>query len=174
MTAVDEIVSLLQTKGNAECRDGSGSQLDHALKSAHLAQSENAPPSLVVAALLHDVGHLLADDKDTPHEQLGHSWVSQHFPPDVSEPVRLHVDAKRYLCATDGKYLERLTPASVQSLHAQGGPMTDAELDAFEEEMYYPQAVKLRKWDDQAKAQSLASPAIDAYRDTIASLLKPQ
>ena len=129
-------------------------------------------PILVVAALLHDVGHLLSDGNDHEHADVGHEWVAQNFPPEVSEPVRLHVDAKRYLCATDGKYLDQLTPSSVQSLHAQGGPMNDSELDAFEEEIHYPNAVKLRKWDDQAKKENLAVPSLDTYRETIAKLLK--
>ena len=146
--------------------------MEHALQAAHLAQSEKAPPAMIVAALLHDIGHLLGDGPDAPHEHLGHDWISQHFPAEVSEPVRLHVEAKRYLCATDCSYLQQLSPTSINSLHVQAGPMTDAELDAFEEEPYYPQAVKLRHWDDQAKVEKLPVPALDTYRETIASLLK--
>ncbi len=173
MANIDDVLSLLQTKGNAECAGTKISQLQHALQAAHLAQTENAPPNLVVAALLHDVGHLLGNNGPDPaHAEVGHAWLAQHFPPEVSEPVRLHTDAKRYLCATDSKYIEKLTPTSVQSLHAQGGPMNDAELDAFEEEVHYPDAVKLRHWDDQAKTENLAVPALDSYRETIAKLLK--
>jgi predicted HD phosphohydrolase len=173
MADLDDVISLLQSKGTAPTADGKGSQLDHALTVAHLAQKEQAPANLVVAALLHDVGHMLAGNAPDPaHAQSGHAWVAQHFPPEVSDPVRLHVEAKRYLSATDGTYLERLSPTSVQSLHAQGGPMTEAELDAFEEELHYPDAVKLRHWDDRAKVENLAVPALDAYRETIAKLLK--
>jgi predicted HD phosphohydrolase len=172
MAAIDDVISLLETKGTAQTADGKESQLDHALQVANLAQAEKAPPSLVVAALLHDVGHMLAAGPNPAHADTGHVWVAQHFPPEVSEPVRLHVEAKRYLSATDGTYLERLSPTSVQSLHAQGGPMTDAELDAFEEELHYSQAVKLRHWDDQAKTEKLAVPALDTYRETMAKLLK--
>jgi gamma-butyrobetaine dioxygenase len=103
---------------------------------------------------------------------LGHAWLSKHFPPEVSEPVRLHVAAKRYLCASNGRYIELLSPASLQSLHVQGGPMTDAELDAFEEELFYPQAVKLRHWDDQAKTEHLAVPGLETYREAIIALMK--
>lgn len=175
MAAIDDVISLLQTKGAVPTADGNGTQLDHALKVAHLAQAEQAPANLVVAALLHDVGHMLANNGPDPaHANTGHAWVAQHFPPEVSEPVRLHVEAKRYLSATDGTYLERLSPSSLQSLHAQGGPMTEAELDAFEEELHYPDAVKLRHWDDQAKTENLAAPALDEYRETIAKVLKPQ
>lgn len=172
MAAIDDVMSLLQSKGSIECADGKATQLDHALQVAHLAQAEKAPPNLVVAALLHDVGHMLASGPDPAHAKVGHEWVAQHFPPEVSEPVRLHVEAKRYLSATDNNYLERLAPTSVKSLHVQGGPMTEAELDAFEEEVHYPDAVKLRHWDDQAKTETLAAPPLDAYRETIASLLK--
>ena len=172
MAAIDDVMSLLQSKGTIGTADGKASQLDHALQVAHRAQTEKAPPNLVVAALLHDVGHMLASGPDPAHAQLGHDWVAQHFPPEVSEPVRLHVEAKRYLSATDGTYLERLAPTSLQSLHVQGGPMTEAELDAFEEEVHYPDAVKLRHWDDQAKTETLAVPALDTYRETIAGLLK--
>jgi predicted HD phosphohydrolase len=171
MASIDDIMSLLQTKGSSECGGANISQLDHALQAAHLAQSENAPPSLVVAALLHDVGHLLGNGPD-PHEEIGHAWVSQRFPAEVSEPVRLHVAAKRYLCATDNTYLERLSPTSLESLRTQGGPMTDAELDAFEEQAHYSNAVKLRKWDDQAKTEKAAVPGLDTYRDAIAKVLK--
>jgi len=172
MAAIDDIMSLFQTKGNTEYGGEKISQLEHALQAAHLAQADNAPPALVVAALLHDIGHLLGDGPNAPHEQLGHDWISQHFSAEVCEPVRLHVEAKRYLCATNGSYLEQLSPTSVKSLHIQGGPMTDAELDAFEEELYYPQAVKLRQWDDQAKVEKLAVPPLDTYREAITSLLK--
>jgi predicted HD phosphohydrolase len=82
------------------------------------------------------------------------------------------VQAKRYLSATDGTYLERLSPTSLESLHKQGGPMTDAELDAFEEEVHYPAAVKLRHWDDQAKIEKRPAPPLDAYRDTVAKVMR--
>jgi gamma-butyrobetaine dioxygenase len=131
MSAIDDIMSLFQIKGSAPNGGEKVSQLEHALQCAHLAQSANAPPSMVAAALLHDIGHLLDDAPNAPHEHLGYSWVAEHFPETVSEPVRLHVAAKRYLCATDGGYHDQLSPASVQSLHIQGGPMTDTELDAF-------------------------------------------
>jgi gamma-butyrobetaine dioxygenase len=172
MAAIDDILSLFQTKGSTEYGGEKISQLEHALQSAHLAQLEKAPPNLVVAALLHDIGHLMDEAPNAPHEDLGHSWISQHFPAEVSEPVRLHVAAKRYLCATDSKYFGQLSAASVDSLKVQGGPMTDTELDAFEEEQFYSQAVQLRHWDDQAKVEKLAVPALDTYGDLIASVAK--
>jgi [1-hydroxy-2-(trimethylamino)ethyl]phosphonate dioxygenase len=97
---------------------------EHGLQAAWFAQQERAPDSLVVAALLHDIGHLIEDvpealsdwTADARHEQVGGRWLAQRFPAAVSEPVRLHVPAKRYLCATDAQYLARLSPASVHTL----------------------------------------------------------
>jgi len=172
MAIVDEIMQLFVTKGSAEYGGERVSQLEHALQSAHLAQTENAPPNMIVAALLHDIGHLLAEAPDAAHEEIGHAYVAQHFPDSVSEPVKLHVAAKRYLCATDAQYLAQLSPASLESLRVQGGPMTDTELDAFEEERFFSQAVTLRHWDDRAKTENLAVPGLDSYRSTIESLVK--
>ena len=148
MAIVDEIVQLFKAKGSDAYFGENVSQLEHALQAAHFAEAENAPSSLIVAALLHDVGHLLHDlpeniaDKgiDTKHEELGEAWLAKYFAAEVYQPVRLHVAAKRYLCATDKSYLDTLSPASVQSLHLQGGPMTEAELDDFEDNSYYNDA----------------------------------
>ncbi len=172
MAIVDEIMQLFATKGSSEYGGERVSQLQHALQSAHLAQTENAPPNMIVAALLHDIGHLLAEAPDAAHEDIGHAYVAQHFPETVSEPVKLHVAAKRYLCATDAQYLAQLSPASLASLHLQGGPMTDTELDAFEEEDFFSQAVTLRHWDDRAKTENLAVPGLASYRSTMESLVK--
>jgi phosphonate degradation associated HDIG domain protein len=167
---VDEIMQLFASKGSSEYGGERVSQLDHALQSAYLAQTENAPPNMIAAALLHDVGHLLDDAPDAAHEEIGHAYVAKHFPNSVSEPVRLHVAAKRYLCATNAQYLGQLSPASLESLRHQGGPMTDTELDAFEEETFFPQAVTLRHWDDRAKTENLPVPSLDTYRATMESL----
>jgi predicted HD phosphohydrolase len=110
----------------------------------------------VVAALVHDIGHLLQNlpediadrGSDAHHEDVGHAWLARHFGPEVTEPVRLHVEAKRYLCRVDPGYLKRLSPASVQSLALQGGPFDDAEVREFENRPHYRDAVRLRTWDD--------------------------
>jgi predicted HD phosphohydrolase len=142
------------------------------------AQQEAAPAVLVVAALLHDVGHLLdniPDDiedwtADAHHEELGSRWLAQRFRPEVSEPVRLHVAAKRYLCATDPKYFETLSTASVHTLKLQGGLMAADEIAAFEAEHYFRQAVRVRRWDDQGKVAGLATPSLADYTMLIGSL----
>jgi predicted HD phosphohydrolase len=116
---VDEVCELFATKGHAAYVGEPVSQLEHALQTAHHAEQSGADDALVVAALLHDVGHLLhklpenvADEGiDTRHEHLGQAWLKRYCGPEVTEPVRLHVPAKRYLCATDPAYLAALSPA---------------------------------------------------------------
>jgi phosphonate degradation associated HDIG domain protein len=150
-------------------------QLQHALQSAALAEAEGATDSLVVAALLHDIGHLLHGfeqdiaDKgvDGNHEAVGAQFLEQAFPASVSEPARGHVDAKRYLCAVDPDYRATLSPASVKSLELQGGVMNPAQCLEFESRPYFTQTVRLRRWDDRAKAPDAVVPGIEAYRDRI-------
>jgi predicted HD phosphohydrolase len=136
---------------------------------------EQAPDRLVVAALLHDIGHLVEDTPedtadlgiDARHEEIGESWLAQRFGPDVYEPVHLHVAAKRYLCATDPEYFSRLSPASVQSLQLQGGPMLADEIAAFQSNQYFREAVRLRLWDDEAKVPGLATAELPSYCNLI-------
>ncbi len=177
MTIVDEIVNLFATRGAAAYHGEEVSQEEHALQAADLAARQGAPDALVVAALLHDVGHLLdGQDEDLAdrgldgrHEEAGCAWLSRHFGPEVTEPIRLHVAAKRYLCAVDPKYRAGLSPASLRSLELQGGPMTPAEVAAFEDGAFFRDAVRLRHWDDAAKVPGLAVPGPSHYRDRLAS-----
>src|SRR5215472_16930409 len=109
MSPVDEIFELFSTRGSAAYFGEPVSQREHALQAAHLAETEGAVDSLVVAALLHDIGHLLHDlpediadqGADAHHEDVGHDWLARYFGPEITEPVRLHVEAKRYLCQVD-------------------------------------------------------------------------
>ena len=179
MDVVNQIAELFERQGTAAYFGEPVSQAEHALQSAHLAEREGADDALVVAALLHDVGHLLhglgedvADHGvDGRHEDVGHAWLTRWFGPAVAEPVRLHVAAKRYLCATDPDYLGRLSPASVRSLELQCGPFTPAELAAFEHNPHHTAAVRLRRWDDAAKVPGLSVPPLDSYRPRLAKLL---
>lgn len=131
--------------------------LAHALQCAGLAEDSGASRELVLAALLHDIGHLVmrkssvAPDMDDRHETIGANLLGRVFGPAVAEPVRLHVSAKRYLCAVQRHYVTTLSPASVHSLALQGGPMSEREADEFARLPFATEAIRLRTWDDQAK-----------------------
>jgi [1-hydroxy-2-(trimethylamino)ethyl]phosphonate dioxygenase len=180
MTIVDEVCTLFGSRGHEAYVGEPVSQLEHALQAAHHAEREQASDTLVVAALLHDIGHLihkLPEDAadhgiDTRHEKLGQAWLARYCGPDVTEPVRLHVAAKRYLCATDAEYLSQLSPASVQSLRLQGGPFDPAEAEEFEANPWYRDAVALRRWDDLAKIPGLSVPPLKHYRPRLAKILR--
>ena len=154
--------------------------LEHGLQAAWFATEEGAAPAQVVAALLHDIGHLVVevpDDiadwhTDAHHEDVGAAWLAQHFGPEVTEPIALHVAAKRYLCAVDDGYRNRLSPASIITLGLQGGPMDAAEVAAFEARPFHREAVRLRHWDDQGKLGGFSAPGFDTYRTLVASLMR--
>jgi len=178
MSATDEILALFQKRG-AQAYGESVSTSEHCLQAAYFAQSAAAPPALIIAALLHDVGHLIEDlpsdiadwVADARHEEVGGRWLAQRFPPEVSEPVRLHVPAKRYLLATDAGYFAKLSPASVITLKLQGGPMAAHEVAKFETERFHQEAVRVRQWDDRGKVAGLKTPGLDDYRALIEALV---
>jgi phosphonate degradation associated HDIG domain protein len=178
-TAVDAIRRLFAERGESAYGGEAVSQLEHALQAAALARSAGAGAALVAAALLHDVGHLLHDlpddapDRgvDDAHEARAARWLSLWFGPDVVEPVRLHVDAKRYLCAVEPEYLRRLSAPSVASLRLQGGPMSAEEVRAFRESPHLADAVALRRWDDEAKDPGLAVSGLESYVPTVEEAL---
>jgi phosphonate degradation associated HDIG domain protein len=179
---LDRLTDLFATRGQALYGGEAVTQLEHGLQSAALAADAGAPPAEVVAALLHDVGHLLhglGDDCadhgiDDRHEELGVRFLAKHFPPAVTEPVRLHVAAKRYLCAAEPGYFDTLSPPSVTSLSLQGGPMSDAEKAEFESHPHFAAAVALRKRDDAAKVVGLVTPPFAHFRPHLeACLVRP-
>ena len=180
MKVTDQIFRTFEERGDEAYFGEPVSQKEHALQAAYLAEQEGAPPALVVAALLHDIGHLvhgmgedIADRGiDARHEDAGEAWLARHFPIEVTEPVKLHVAAKRYLCRVDASYLAQLSPASVQSLALQGGPFDDDGARQFEAHRYYREAVWLRRWDDRAKVQGLAVPDLRHYRSALESLAR--
>lgn len=177
---IDEIFRLFAEKGDAAYYGEPVSQTEHALQAAALAVEADAAETLIAAALLHDIGHLVhgaAEDiadsgLDMQHEAAGEKWLASLFPPSVTVPIRLHVAAKRYLCAVDAAYAAQLSPASRQSLALQGGPFTPEEVRQFEANPYFEQAVRLRHWDDRAKATDCQVPGIEAYREILAKVLK--
>jgi phosphonate degradation associated HDIG domain protein len=153
----------------------------HMLQSALAAEADDAGIELLVAALLHDYGHLIHDGPedaaahglDSEHEKVGHRFLAAHFPPAVVEPVRLHVAAKRYLCAVDPGYESVLSPASLLSLELQGGSMSAAELAEFEALPYFEAACRLRRYDDLAKDRDAPEPPLERYRPLLEATLLP-
>jgi phosphonate degradation associated HDIG domain protein len=177
-----EIASLFERRGQEMYGGEPVTQTEHALQAAWQAEQSGADSPLVAAALLHDVGHLLHDlgddcaeeGVDDRHEALGAEWLTKHFAPAVVEPVRLHVAAKRYLCAVDAEYNARLSDASRLSLQLQGGPFTETQAKKFEQHPFFTAALRLRNWDEQAKIPGLSTPALAHYLDYVRRALVPQ
>jgi phosphonate degradation associated HDIG domain protein len=156
------------------------SMTEHMLQAAQAAEKGAASPTLVAAALLHDFGHLIHDlpedaaehGIDTRHEEVGAAYLARYFVLAVVEPTRMHVGAKRYLCAVDPTYLANLSPASILSLKLQGGPYTAEQAQAFEALPFAAEAARLRRYDDAAKIAGGETPKLEHYRPSLAAGLK--
>jgi [1-hydroxy-2-(trimethylamino)ethyl]phosphonate dioxygenase len=172
---ISEIAGLFERRGNEMYSGEPVTQTEHALQAAWQAEQEGATPALVTAALLHDVGHLLHDlgedcaeeGIDDRHEALGAEWLTRHFRPEVVEPVRLHVAAKRYRCSVDPAYHARLSDASRLSLKLQGGPFTESQARHFEQHPFFADAVRLRLWDEAAKIPQLETPPLEHFLEGV-------
>lgn len=154
------IVDVFERRGREMYGVEEVTQLQHAIQCARRAEQAGAANELVVAALLHDIGHILGEGSlpescamnlDDDHEAAGHAFLSRYFGPSVADPVRLHVAAKRYLCTCEPGYQQLLSPTSLKSYFDQGGPMDGAELERFRREPHFREAIELRRWDDLAK-----------------------
>lgn len=177
---VEALFAYMRERGQS-FYDESVTQLEHALQCARQAELAAAGPVQVAAALLHDLGHFLVDEHDDQadfltedllHEEVGATYLQPFFIERLTEPVRLHVPAKRYLCTTDAAYHDGLSRASKRSFQLQGGPMSAAEQAEFERNPHAQDAVRLRRWDDLAKVKGLATAGLERYREAVQSCLR--
>ncbi|MBU9662894.1 HD domain-containing protein [Burkholderia multivorans] len=173
---VEDIDRLYREHGHVAYSGEPVTQLEHALQSGLLAEEAGADEALVAAAFLHDLGHLLNRQGETPsargiddlHQYFVLPFLRPLFSDAVLEPIRLHVDAKRCLCRTDAGYLESLSPDSVRSLALQGGVFSEEEVATFMRRPYAEDALRLRRWDDTAKAEGKPTPYLDHYMEIVA------
>lgn len=178
LTSVDAVFDLLQRGGGSAYFGEPVTVLEHCLQAAWFTQKHGGDESLMAAALLHDLGHLLHTDGedaaqhgiDTRHEEMAVAALEGHLPAEVLDPIRLHVAAKRYLCFAEAAYAADLSTASLQSLVLQGGPMSAEEAEAFLALPHAREAIAVRRADDAAKELELTVPALDTYRVLIAAL----
>ena len=176
-----QIAELIELKADGQYGLANINQRQHALQAALLAEQAGLSDAMVAAALLHDIGHMVhdlgqnpADDGvDDEHERLGHEFLTSMFGPEVTEPVRLHVAAKRYLCAVEADYFAKLSRDSVLSLSLQGGPMSAEEVAEFEAVAEYADAVQLRRFDEQAKVKGLETPPAAHFLPYVERCLRP-
>ncbi|MFI6445263.1 TauD/TfdA family dioxygenase [Kitasatospora sp. NPDC050543] len=175
--ALDAIAELFEGEGASEYLGEAVTMAEHMLQAGALAEAAGAPAHLVAAALLHDVGHFggsgldLMKGRDNRHSERGAEWLAQWFGPAVTEPIRLHVAAKRYLCAVEPGYRARLSEASEYTLGVQGGPMTEQQAAAFAARPGALDAVAVRRWDEEAKYADAGTPGFGHFRPLLAALM---
>lgn len=182
MSIVERIESLYLWRGRRPYENGlheSVSVLEHGLQAAELAECDAAADTLVAAAFLHDIGQLLplppgADAIDDVHELRGVAYLAEAFGSEVLEPIRLHVQAKRYLVARGPGYEVQLSPASARDLALQGGPMTPFEVRLFEELPFAADAVQLRLYDDRARQPRRKTPSLRHFLDRLDGVMRQQ
>ncbi len=178
--SIDDIEQLMLRRGVNQYGSEAVSQLDHALQCAALAQEAGESDATVAACLLHDLGHLLAAERDDAaehdqreddlHQFLVLPFLRERFPDAVLEPIRLHVDAKRYLCFEDAGYWETLSPASRHSLDKQGGVFEEGQARRFAAQPFATEAVRLRRYDDLAKVAGVSTPSLSHFLPLLHSL----
>jgi phosphonate degradation associated HDIG domain protein len=176
---IDDIFAIYLDRGSRAYGGERVTQLEHAIQSALMAENSGADAPLIVASLLHDYGHLNHNfgeevsrrGIDNRHEILGAEKLSAFFGDSVTMPVRLHVEAKRYLCAIDPEYAGILSPASTRSLNLQGGPFNTAESEAFTRRPFATDAARLRRWDESAKKYGLQIPNLEHFRPYLEACL---
>jgi phosphonate degradation associated HDIG domain protein len=165
------IRALFDARGGCQYSGEAVSQLEHALQCAHLAEQAGSGAALITAAFLHDVGHMTSPLEGTPtlrgeddkHQYHGAVALKGAFPEAVLTPIRLHVEAKRYLCAVDAEYWANLSGDSKRSLVLQGGIHSRDEANEFIGQEHAQDAVNLRRWDDLAKVAGRQTPDLDHF-----------
>lgn len=175
---VEFLLSVMQSQDGGTTFDGLN-RLEHGLQSAANAERNGATPALITASLFHDIGSILrsdypelAGDTERGHETIGAAILGEWFGPEITEPVALHVMAKRHLMAREAGYADKLSPASVASLENQGLPLTPRESQAFLAQNYAKDALALRRWDEAAKLPGAETPKLESFRPYITSCLK--
>jgi len=171
---VEELFAFVEERGQSHY-DEDVTQVEHALQCAELARQRGLGDEAVTAALLHDVGHLLYDEhdagdfpeRDQNHEEIGADLLADYFPPTVTEPIRLHVAAKRYLCTTDPDYYAQMSAASQHSFHVQGGLLSPDEKREWERNPGLKRALELRRLDDLGKCPGKATPKLDDFFENV-------
>jgi phosphonate degradation associated HDIG domain protein len=178
---IDEIFEAFHRYGDQLYEGGEQvTQQQHALQTAYAAEKDGANDTLIAAGIVHDYGHLVHDlpqevvarGIDDKHEELVAALLEPYFVPAVTEPARLHVPAKRYLCAVEPGYFSKLSLVSVRSLERQGGPLTEAEVKAFEALPHSADAVRLRRYDEMGKDPDTVTPDLAYYRPYLEAGLK--
>jgi phosphonate degradation associated HDIG domain protein len=170
-TIVEFLGDIFERRGAEEYLGEPVTIAEHMLQAAHLAERQGEEEIIVVAALLHDIGHFTSefgtfsmdDTHDRHHDQAGAQVLERFFPALVVDCVRHHVAAKRYICATDPDYFAQLSAASVHSLKLQGGPMSAAEVAEFENGPHFREIVRVRRFDDAGKIAGMATPGFGDY-----------
>ena len=172
---VDLLFDFIKEEGKTNY-DESVTQSQHSLQTASLARTEDGRRHIVIASLLHDIGHLLIDEndskndflkKDLNHENIASNFLKDFFSEEITESIRLHVVAKRYLCSIDNSYYESLSKASKNSFKVQGGALNKEEINELENNKYFKDAVRLRKWDDRGKVSLKEVEELDTYKEMI-------
>jgi predicted HD phosphohydrolase len=176
---VDFIGSIFERRGGEEYLGEPVTMGQHMLQGATLAEQNEEPDEIVVGALLHDIGHFTSefgtfsmdDTEDRYHENAGAALLENFFPSVITDCCRYHVAAKRYLCATDPKYFNKLSDASVHSLNLQGGPMSEAEIINFKRNPNLKQILTVRLYDDAAKVPKMATPSFRHFAPLVHKML---
>ena len=177
----DEIIEIFRVKGGEDYAGEEITQLEHACQAAQLAEQQGFDDEVILAALLHDLGHLLSEDEEDDmdgfgvkdHEAVGANFLKEKgFSEKVTTLVNSHVAAKRYLCFANKRYFENLSEASKMTLAFQGGPMTEAEAKAFEQNPLKNLIIRMRTWDEEAKLTDVPVPSLQVYKDMIVRHLR--